>query len=140
MTCAACSHENPPDATFCGECGAPLHSELCCERCGPTNPAGTKFCHGCGQRGGESSGGGPGLALARSAAPSPLPAAVAAGQRRALHRQPVHGTDNVLRIGDQLCRGLEHAHAWQAPTRSIPLRGRWAANAKMQEDTPWRDH
>jgi predicted amidophosphoribosyltransferase len=47
-TCTACNFENPPDATFCGECGAPLRSELRCDGCGRTSPAGTKFCHGCG--------------------------------------------------------------------------------------------
>ena len=50
-TCAACKYENPPDATFCGECGAPLRAEVRCPGCGRANPVGTKFCHGCGQRG-----------------------------------------------------------------------------------------
>jgi hypothetical protein len=47
-TCTASNFENPPDATFCDECGAPQRSELRCDGCGRTSPAGTKFCHGCG--------------------------------------------------------------------------------------------
>jgi len=49
MLCPSCGHENPEDATFCGECGSSLRQELACSYCGRSNPPGTKFCHGCGQ-------------------------------------------------------------------------------------------
>src|SRR5262249_49377000 len=47
---APCGHDNPPDAVFCGECGASLQAEPPCSTCGRTNPAGLKFCRGCGAR------------------------------------------------------------------------------------------
>src|SRR5262245_26516867 len=45
-----CSHENPPDAIFCGECGLSLQAEAPCPTCRRPNPAGLKFCRGCGAR------------------------------------------------------------------------------------------
>src|SRR5207248_7070163 len=48
MFCPSCTHENPEDATFCGECGAALAATLTCNRCGRSNPPAQKFCHGCG--------------------------------------------------------------------------------------------
>jgi len=89
MTCAACGHENPADATFCGECGTSLRTEVHCDRCGHTNPVGTKFCHGCGQRLAAAASVGAGPSPARTTAPPaatpPLPAAFA-GDRYQVRR------------------------------------------------------
>jgi class 3 adenylate cyclase len=41
-----CRHENPPQAKFCLECGAPFASR--CPQCGSDLPAGAKFCLECG--------------------------------------------------------------------------------------------
>ncbi len=49
MNCPSCGHENREDATFCGECAAPLAQERPCSACGRLNPAGQKFCDGCAQ-------------------------------------------------------------------------------------------
>jgi len=46
--CAACSAENPAQAQFCMECGAPL--ERRCPACGATAPARARFCIECGER------------------------------------------------------------------------------------------
>jgi class 3 adenylate cyclase len=43
-----CQHENPPGASFCGECGARLESR--CPSCHAANPSVNKFCHQCGGR------------------------------------------------------------------------------------------
>lgn len=48
MICQSCQHENPPDGTFCGACGARLVHE--CPRCSQQNPPGNAFCGKCGQR------------------------------------------------------------------------------------------
>ena len=50
MNCPACGHENPEDATFCGECGTTVTQEASCPNCGRENLPGQKFCHGCGNR------------------------------------------------------------------------------------------
>ncbi|MBW2280920.1 MAG: AAA family ATPase [Deltaproteobacteria bacterium] len=47
MDCPSCGHENPADATFCGECAGSLAVEVECPSCGRSNTAGQKFCHGC---------------------------------------------------------------------------------------------
>jgi class 3 adenylate cyclase/predicted ATPase len=47
MKCLRCQQENPPQAKFCLECGAPL--ALKCSACGTELPAGAKFCPECGQ-------------------------------------------------------------------------------------------
>ena len=48
---SVCGHENPPDAAFCGECGAALIVQpVSCSVCGHPNPATLKFCRGCGAR------------------------------------------------------------------------------------------
>ena len=49
MRCRVCGFENVPDASFCGECGAPLTSMVSCPACGRPNPPKQKFCNGCGQ-------------------------------------------------------------------------------------------
>src|SRR5439155_22817766 len=49
MRCVSCGFENPVDASFCGECAAPLASTLSCPSCGKANPAKQKFCNGCGR-------------------------------------------------------------------------------------------
>src|SRR6266542_3402997 len=50
MRCTACGFENVADASFCGECAAPLLSTVSCQSCGRANPPKQKFCNGCGQR------------------------------------------------------------------------------------------
>ncbi len=54
MNCPNCQHENPDDASFCGECGAGLAKEITCASCGRSSPGEQKFCHGCGARLGEA--------------------------------------------------------------------------------------
>jgi class 3 adenylate cyclase/tetratricopeptide (TPR) repeat protein len=46
MRCDRCQHESPPEAKFCGACGARL--EHACPACHRPNPAGNKFCQECG--------------------------------------------------------------------------------------------
>jgi len=46
MKCPKCQSENPVEANFCIECGAPLES--CCPKCGAITPAAGKFCKKCG--------------------------------------------------------------------------------------------
>jgi class 3 adenylate cyclase/tetratricopeptide (TPR) repeat protein len=48
IRCPGCRYENPPDASFCGQCGISLSGA--CERCGRQNPLGQRFCNGCGAR------------------------------------------------------------------------------------------
>jgi class 3 adenylate cyclase len=68
MRCPSCGHDAPDDATFCGECGSSLQSELTCGACGRSNPPTTKFCHGCGQSLSQAA------APARPLTPAPSPA------------------------------------------------------------------
>jgi class 3 adenylate cyclase len=63
MRCMSCGSENPADASFCGDCAAPLASALSCPSCGKANPAKQKFCNGCGRSLGGSAD--------RSASPEP---------------------------------------------------------------------
>jgi class 3 adenylate cyclase/tetratricopeptide (TPR) repeat protein len=46
VRCPGCGQANPPDARFCGGCGARL--DLVCAACQATNPGGNRFCHQCG--------------------------------------------------------------------------------------------
>ena len=46
LTCASCGTENPADARFCSDCGAPLHQT--CPSCGAEQPATAAFCSSCG--------------------------------------------------------------------------------------------
>src|ERR1700704_6597192 len=46
MRCERCQHHNPPEAKFCGECGARV--EHLCPACRRPNPPGNRFCHDCG--------------------------------------------------------------------------------------------
>ena len=46
LTCASCGTENPADARFCSDCGAPLHQT--CPSCGAEQPASAAFCSSCG--------------------------------------------------------------------------------------------
>ena len=48
MTCPRCSHENPVDAQFCGQCAVQL--DVLCVACQKSNPPANRFCHRCGQR------------------------------------------------------------------------------------------
>ena len=47
MQCPRCQHENPPQAKFCLECGAPFAAA--CAQCGTQLPVGAKFCLECGK-------------------------------------------------------------------------------------------
>ncbi len=42
MLCPSCGQENREDASFCGDCGAPLAAELMCTGYGRSNPLGRK--------------------------------------------------------------------------------------------------
>ncbi len=46
MRCPRCQQDNPPQSTFCLECGTRL--ALVCASCGAELPAGAKFCNRCG--------------------------------------------------------------------------------------------
>jgi class 3 adenylate cyclase/tetratricopeptide (TPR) repeat protein len=46
MNCPQCQSENPEDAKFCIDCGAPM--ELPCPNCGAPTPAKGRFCKECG--------------------------------------------------------------------------------------------
>ena len=48
MICPTCRHENLPQRSFCGACGALLVSH--CSRCGFRNLLADRFCGGCGDR------------------------------------------------------------------------------------------
>ena len=48
MICANCGHENAPDASSCGVCGAALASPLTCATCGGENTPEARFCSTCG--------------------------------------------------------------------------------------------
>jgi ribosomal protein S27AE len=47
MKCPRCSHENPVDTLFCGQCGAQF--DVLCVACQQSNPPANRFCHRCGQ-------------------------------------------------------------------------------------------
>jgi predicted nucleic acid-binding Zn ribbon protein len=47
--CPACGAANPPDARFCGDCGADL-TRAVCAACGAISPVGKRFCNSCGAR------------------------------------------------------------------------------------------
>jgi class 3 adenylate cyclase len=46
VRCPGCRHENPDEARFCSQCGAPLGSS--CGTCGVGLPPGARFCLECG--------------------------------------------------------------------------------------------
>jgi class 3 adenylate cyclase len=46
MACPRCRHENPPDSSFCLQCGSRLAPR--CAGCGADLPAGSRFCNRCG--------------------------------------------------------------------------------------------
>src|SRR5262245_51979783 len=49
IPCPACGAENRDDASFCGECGAPLRPSVAvCGACGRENSPDGRFCDGCG--------------------------------------------------------------------------------------------
>ena len=48
MECSACSHDNPPQARFCLECGQEL--ARACASCREALPPTAKFCMHCGAR------------------------------------------------------------------------------------------
>ena len=50
MKCASCGHQNRTGASFCGECGSPLRTDVSCPDCGASNPLGQKFCNACGHQ------------------------------------------------------------------------------------------
>jgi hypothetical protein len=47
VACPRCRAANPPDANFCGQCGAALGKV--CAGCGGWNDPGDRFCQGCGR-------------------------------------------------------------------------------------------
>jgi class 3 adenylate cyclase/tetratricopeptide (TPR) repeat protein len=70
MRCTACQYENPPNARFCGQCGAPLAPR--CPACGALVTPDLRFCTACGQA----------LASAMEQAGAPAPAPDENGERR----------------------------------------------------------
>jgi len=46
MKCPRCQHDNPPQSSFCLECGTRL--TLTCSSCGADLPSGSRFCNKCG--------------------------------------------------------------------------------------------
>ena len=46
MKCPRCQHDNPPQSSFCLECGERL--TLTCGSCGAELPLGSRFCNNCG--------------------------------------------------------------------------------------------
>jgi len=74
VQCAACQRENPPEARFCGGCGAALSRS--CPACAASNPPDDAFCGRCGAR---LEAGGP--------ASENAPASAAAAAAEAEHRQ-----------------------------------------------------
>ena len=46
MKCPRCQHDNPPQSSFCLECGGRLI--LTCGSCGADLPSGSRFCNNCG--------------------------------------------------------------------------------------------
>ena len=46
MKCPRCQHDNPPQSSFCLECGGRL--TLTCGSCGADLPSGSRFCNNCG--------------------------------------------------------------------------------------------
>jgi class 3 adenylate cyclase/tetratricopeptide (TPR) repeat protein len=46
MKCPRCHHDNPPQSSFCRECGGRL--TLTCGSCGADLPSGSRFCNVCG--------------------------------------------------------------------------------------------
>jgi class 3 adenylate cyclase/tetratricopeptide (TPR) repeat protein len=47
--CERCGAPNPPEARFCGSCGAGLERLSPCPGCGSENPTGQRFCNSCGR-------------------------------------------------------------------------------------------
>src|ERR1700716_2868967 len=87
MKCHACSHDNPPEMKFCGECGGRLAT--ICDACRAANTPTNKFCGECG------------APLTPAAAPvaPPAPAASAATTARFASPQaytPKHLADKIL--------------------------------------------
>jgi len=70
MTCVRCQTDNPRQAKFCLECGAPLTAR--CESCGAALPAGARFCLQCGQPVGRGAGASPRFASPGSYTPPHL--------------------------------------------------------------------
>jgi class 3 adenylate cyclase len=79
MKCPNCQTENPPNAKFCFNCGAPLGQR--CANCQTELPSGARFCPNCGQPVGASSAADDQrLAKLKSATPADL-----AAKMRAAH-------------------------------------------------------
>jgi len=73
MGCSQCQNDNPPDARFCEQCGAPLESP--CPACQAPLSAGARFCKACGHD----------LSTAlhpEAAAAAPSPETAPSGERR----------------------------------------------------------
>ncbi|MCI0832773.1 MAG: zinc ribbon domain-containing protein, partial [Chloroflexi bacterium] len=77
LRCPACSHENPDEANFCGECAVSLAASLACPSCGADNSSGQKFCNECATPLGKSKS----PTQAPTPEPSPaLPTSIASGR------------------------------------------------------------
>ena len=53
IACSTCQFQNPDDAIYCGNCGAPLAPGAIatrCPNCGAPAPPGTRFCVSCGRQ------------------------------------------------------------------------------------------
>lgn len=48
INCPRCGGSNRATATFCGQCGTSLASEVACSSCGTPNDPSQRFCDGCG--------------------------------------------------------------------------------------------
>jgi len=48
LACPACGTDNDPDASFCDQCGATMHSAAVCSSCQQPVEADARFCDQCG--------------------------------------------------------------------------------------------
>jgi serine/threonine protein kinase len=71
MRCSTCQRENPAEARFCLQCGAPFSAR--CASCGRELPGDARFCLHCGQP--VSAGSTPGSSSEPAAAPVSAPSA-----------------------------------------------------------------
>jgi ribosomal protein L40E len=75
MKCQKCNADNPPDSSFCAECGAKLSAQ--CPKCGESLELRFKFCNRCGHDLSK-----PVMSPELTPSPSTPPAPSPAGDRR----------------------------------------------------------